>query len=55
MSSISRPTVDMKKNKTDILSKFIEDNRNLPEQGSSEWLEQRKMYFGGSDIATLIG
>lgn len=29
--------------------------KNLPVQGSSEWLEGRSLCFGGSEMATLVG
>jgi hypothetical protein len=41
--------------KHQILSKFIEDNKHLAEQGSKKWLEERQYTIGGSEISTVIG
>ena len=37
------------------LGEFIAKYAHLPEQGSIEWLNGRKLSFGGSEIASLIG
>lgn len=38
-----------------ILQEFLEKYKNLPKQGSEEWLSQRKFTVGGSQIATIMG
>lgn len=43
------------KMKKQILEKFIEENSHLAEQGSKQWLEERRFIIGGSEIATVIG
>ncbi len=42
-------------NKQQILQEFLNKHKDLPKQGSSEWLNQRKLTVGGSQIATLMG
>ena len=37
------------------LDEFIAKYAHLPEQGSIEWLNGRKLSFGGSEVASLIG
>ena len=32
-----------------------ESTKHLPDQGTAEWLELQKKYFGGSEIGTLLG
>ena len=41
--------------KSEILSNFLKKWEHLPEQGSEEWLKQRKTTIGGSQIATVLG
>lgn len=43
------------KSKQDILAEFLHKYKDLPKQGSSEWLNQRKFTVGGSQIATIMG
>lgn len=40
--------------KYQILDDFIEQYKNLPEQGSDEWKQSRQNFIGGSEIATVI-
>lgn len=42
-------------NKHQILESFLHKHKDLPKQGSSEWLNQRKFTVGGSQIATIMG
>ena len=42
-------------NKTAILNDFLDKYKNLPKQGSDEWLKNRETTFGGSELAALIG
>jgi len=41
--------------RSETLLKFLEKYKNLPKQGSAEWLSQRKYTVGGSQIATIMG
>lgn len=41
--------------KQEILFNFLEKYKDLPKQGSSEWLEKRKSTIGGSEISTILG
>lgn len=41
--------------KNTILSEFMERYKNLPKQGSAEWIKSRETSFGGSELAALIG
>ncbi len=43
------------KTRNQILEEFINKYKDLPKQGSQEWLNQRKFTVGGSQIATLMG
>lgn len=36
------------------LNAFIEENKNLPSQGTKEWLDNKKYKIGGSEIATIL-
>ena len=38
-----------------LLNDFIEEHKNLPEQGTSEWLDGRIYRIGGSEISTILG
>jgi hypothetical protein len=42
----------MFKRKVDVLDKYMEDNKDLPKQGTPEWLDARGI--GGSDLHNLI-
>lgn len=44
-----------KMDKTTILADFIDKYKNLPKQGSAEWIKGREASFGGSELASLIG
>lgn len=37
------------------LLKFINDHSHLSEQGSQQWLDERQLMIGGSEIATITG
>jgi hypothetical protein len=41
--------------KLKILDKLIDDNKDLAEQGSDEWLSIRKYTIGGSEMSTITG
>lgn len=41
--------------KKQILLDFIEKHKNLPKQGSAEWLDNRQFTIGGSEMATITG
>ena len=41
--------------KKQVLLKFIESNKHLPEQGSEQWLLSRGETIGGSEISTILG
>ena len=41
--------------KAQVLADFIDKYRNLPKQGSAEWIKGREASFGGSELAALIG
>jgi hypothetical protein len=41
--------------KYEQLHKFVENNAELAEQGSAEWLEMRKKIIGGSELSTVLG
>lgn len=41
--------------KRQILLDFIEKHKDLPKQGSVEWLNNRKFTIGGSEMATITG
>jgi len=43
------------KSKQEILTEFLYKYKDLPKQGSAEWLNQRKFTVGGSQIATIMG
>lgn len=43
------------KTRIQLLEEFILKHKDLPKQGSQEWLDQRKFTVGGSQIATLMG
>lgn len=43
------------KTRTQLIEEFINKYKDLPKQGSKEWLDQRKFTVGGSQIATLMG
>lgn len=45
----------MARNKVKELKNFIEDNKHLPEQGSEQWLRNRKFTIGGSEMSTITG
>ncbi len=45
----------MYEQKRQILQEFLELHKNLPEQGSDEWLNNRQFTIGGSEISTLMG
>ena len=47
--------MESKNAKLDILENFINKNKDLAEQGSQKWLNERKYIIGGSEISTLIG
>lgn len=44
----------MKSIKTRALFDFLEQNKNLPIQGSKEWLSSRSETIGGSEISTIL-
>lgn len=44
----------MKSIKKRTLFEFLEQNKHLPEQGSSEWLKSRSETIGGSEISTIL-
>ena len=37
------------------LQLFLEKHKDLPEQGTKEWLESRTYFIGGSSMATILG
>lgn len=41
-------------NKMAILNDFLDKYKNLPKQGSDEWIKSRETTFGGSELAALI-
>jgi hypothetical protein len=41
--------------KRQILEKFIKENSHLSEQGSKQWLEERQLIVGGSEMSVVIG
>ncbi len=41
--------------KMKVVSDFIEKHKELPEQGSQKWLDNRKYTIGGSEIAVIEG
>jgi predicted phage-related endonuclease len=45
----------VKKSKSIILENFLNKYKDLPKQGSLEWLNQRKYTVGGSQISTIMG
>ena len=45
----------MARNKVKELEDFIEENKHLPEQGSEQWLKDRKFTLGGSEMSTITG
>lgn len=44
-----------KKDKQLILKQFLETHRNLPMQGSDEWLSGRQYSIGGSEMSVITG
>jgi len=38
-----------------LFNDFLEENKNLPEQGSNEWLDYKTYKIGGSEIGVIIG
>jgi hypothetical protein len=44
-----------KSRKEIVLYNFLENNKNLPKQGSNEWLKARLETIGGSEISTVLG
>ena len=41
--------------KLQVLLDFLEEHKNLPVQGSEQWLLDRKFTIGGSEIPTIVG
>jgi hypothetical protein len=41
--------------KREILSDYINKFKDLPSQGSKEWLDGRKFSIGGSEMGTIVG
>jgi hypothetical protein len=41
--------------KEELLHEFLEKHKNLPVQNSKQWLEDRKFFIGGSEMATVQG
>ena len=41
--------------KLQVLLDFLEEHKNLPAQGSEQWLLDRKFTIGGSEIPTIVG
>ncbi len=44
-----------RRQKSDLIAKLIEDNKNLAPQGSDEWKEMRLKGIGASEVAALVG
>jgi hypothetical protein len=47
--------MDTQKHKQEQLSDFIDKYKNLPEQLSVQWLSDRKLTIGGSEMSTITG
>ena len=41
--------------KKKVLMDFVEKYKHLPDQRSKEWLDDRKLHIGGSEISTIVG
>ena len=43
-----------KKNKDYVLNSFVYNHKDLPKQGSKEWLDNKKFVIGGSEISIIL-
>lgn len=48
-------SIEQKKQKTKQLEDFIKLHSNSAEQGSLQWVEERKSIIGGSELSTVLG
>jgi len=48
-------SIKVLKEKTHIIKEFVKKYEYLSVQGTQEWLKERKLTIGGSEIATIIG